>query len=185
MLYQRGRQFRRRNPTDRRFLFGIGDPSDAVSEFRIPCFFCLFLGKNRRKRSVHLPSGRPTLKVGKIEAKFTSALPREWILVGCYVLFCTAEMALPWGCISVGFYIRFCTAEMALPWGCIPVGFYVRFCVAEMALPWGCTPVAHARLIIKSKIHTLKLRVWICILTLECNIYIDMCLFGMAGLHFI
>jgi hypothetical protein len=65
MLYQRRRQFRRRNPTDRRFLFGIGDPSDAVSGFRIQCFFCLFLGKIRRKRSVLLPSGRPTLNFSK------------------------------------------------------------------------------------------------------------------------
>jgi hypothetical protein len=62
MLYQRGRQFRRRNPTDHRFLSGIGDPFDAVSEFRIPCFLALFFGKIRRKRSARLPSGRSTLK---------------------------------------------------------------------------------------------------------------------------
>jgi hypothetical protein len=62
MLYQRGRQFRRRNPTDHRFLFGIGDPFYAVSEFRIPYLLALFF-KIRTLASARLPSGRPTLNI--------------------------------------------------------------------------------------------------------------------------
>jgi hypothetical protein len=64
MLYQRGRQFWRRNPTDHRFLFGIGDPFDAVSEFRIPCFLALFLAKSGENSLPVCPQVVPPLTPG-------------------------------------------------------------------------------------------------------------------------